>query len=774
MPNYDFRQLSSHDFEVLIRDLLQAEWKVVFQSFTAGRDQGIDLQFTHDGHRTIVQCKHFAGSGFRKLLAHVRNIEASKAAQIAPQRYVLAASVGMTPANKAALIAALSPNLRGPEDVIGRDDVNNLLGRHPEIEQAHFRLWLTSTTVLETVLHNAEVSDTEFEVRRVHSNLRKYVPNACYPRALELLDRGNIVIISGIPGIGKTTLAELLLYAHLERGYAPVLIRSNIRDAKKLLRRGVKQIFYFDDFLGQTFLGDAHGLLIHNQDIDLLDFMDVIRQSESRLVMTTREHILSNALQTSERFRHSLILEQRCILALADYSFSEKAKVLYNHIYFSDLPQEYRRRLVADDFFLSILAHRNFSPRQVEWLASYTRLKGIPSKDYRTFVTGIFDNPSEIWRHSFDRQISSASQSLLLALLSLGGNAHFAMLEPAWRTLHSTRAARYGYRSTPDAFRAALKELEGSFFKLKPYGAEFLNPSIKDFLQALVAESTDHTTDLLDSSCYFTQVNTLWSLSNTPPGHKLREYFLTRADQVAHKGESLLAKPVAVVVMRDPDGGTGHRFDVLPEGRLRVAVEMATVIDTKAMWQFCHKAAEHLRNAWRSGDTPDFDIARHALDWLEDVPAGNVSAIGKAAAAQLASALRLELLWVLRRGSAEDFYLIYDLPRENGRAAWSTGERAMLQESFREYLRDGLDENRSNCSTSKDLDDLASMLEPVADALGHNISTELDSIRETAAELQEREDRRPLKKLEKIEPPASSPEKDDVETVKRMFGTLLD
>jgi hypothetical protein len=226
--------------------------------------------------------------------------------------------------------------------------------------------------------------------------------------------------------------------------------------------------------------------------------------------------------------------------------------------------------------------------------------------------------------------------------------------------------------------------------------------------------------------------------------------------------------------MRDPEGGRGHRFDVLPEGRLRVAVEIATVIDTRAMWRFCQKAAEHLRTAWRSGDTPDFDLAMHTLDWLEDVPAENVSAIGKAPAAQLTSALRMDLLWVLRRGSAEDFYRIYDLPRGNDRTAWSIAERAMLRESFEEFVREGLDEDRSNCSTSRDMDDLVTMLESVAGELGHDVSRELESMRESAAELQERENRRPPKKLEKIEPPGTSPETDDVETVKRMFGTLLD
>jgi hypothetical protein len=43
MSNYDFRQLSPHDFEQLARDLLQARDGIVLEGFKSGRDVGIDL-----------------------------------------------------------------------------------------------------------------------------------------------------------------------------------------------------------------------------------------------------------------------------------------------------------------------------------------------------------------------------------------------------------------------------------------------------------------------------------------------------------------------------------------------------------------------------------------------------------------------------------------------------------------------------------------------------------------------------------------------------------
>jgi Ni2+-binding GTPase involved in maturation of urease and hydrogenase len=52
-----------------------------------------------------------------------------------------------------------------------------------------------------------------------------------------------VLVISGVPGIGKTTLAEILLYAHLEKGYEPVVIQTDIREGRTLFNSPRRQIF---------------------------------------------------------------------------------------------------------------------------------------------------------------------------------------------------------------------------------------------------------------------------------------------------------------------------------------------------------------------------------------------------------------------------------------------------------------------------------------------------------------------------------------------------
>src|SRR5208283_2272874 len=124
MSRYNFASLSPQDFEELVRDLLQVEWDVGIEAFKTGRDSGIDLRYVsaHDG-TTIVQCKHYVASGYRKLLSHLSNVELPKITRLCPARYVVATSEGLTPANKDEIVAAMQPFIRSTGDILGAQDL---------------------------------------------------------------------------------------------------------------------------------------------------------------------------------------------------------------------------------------------------------------------------------------------------------------------------------------------------------------------------------------------------------------------------------------------------------------------------------------------------------------------------------------------------------------------------------------------------------------------------------------------------------------------------
>ena len=252
MPNYDFLNLSPAEFEELSRDLLQKHLEVYLESFTQGKDDGIDLRHSKDKENTfIVQCKRYKDySSLKPKL----NEELEKVKKLSPSRYILTTSAGLTPANKEEIFGVFEGYIKTTEDIFGKDDLNNLLGQHGDIEKQYYKLWLSSTNVIEKILHSDVTGRSEFELEEIQRTIRLYVQNKSNSEAIHLLNKHNYAIISGIPGIGKTTLAKMLCYQYVSEGYELIVVSGDIKEAEKLLKRDVKQVFYYDDFLGTNFL----------------------------------------------------------------------------------------------------------------------------------------------------------------------------------------------------------------------------------------------------------------------------------------------------------------------------------------------------------------------------------------------------------------------------------------------------------------------------------------------------------------------------------------
>jgi hypothetical protein len=199
---YDFRTLSPLDFEQLVRDLLQAEFSVRMESFGPGRDLGIDFRFATATANTVIQAKHYLDSRKDALVRTARR-ENEKVKKLKPSRYVLATSASISEALKTRLQQAMPDTPLAKQDIIGRADLNNLLGRHPEVEKQHFKLWLASTAVLERILHSGVYNRTQAEMDVIKSVVPKFVNNESVAQSQRILDEHNVLIIAGEPGVGQ-------------------------------------------------------------------------------------------------------------------------------------------------------------------------------------------------------------------------------------------------------------------------------------------------------------------------------------------------------------------------------------------------------------------------------------------------------------------------------------------------------------------------------------------------------------------------------------------
>lgn len=599
MARYDFRSLSPQDFEELTRDLLQAEWGVALEAFKTGRDRGIDLRYSPlDGGSTIVQCKHFASSAFSNLQSCLRNSELPKVRQLRPSRYVVVTSLGLSPDDKDKVVEIMRPFILCASDVIGAADLDGLLARHSDIERANFKLWLTSTFVIERILHHAEICHTQFEVERIQKKLPVFVQNKAYPRAQQILAEQRVAIISGVPGIGKTTLAEVLLYAHLVDGYEPVVVQRDISEGRKLFRSQGKQIFYYDDFLGQIFLGDQRSYLSKNQDVALLSFMEMVRRTpHSRFVLTTREHILRQAFQASERFMQSTLVAHKCVLELGDYSFGQRARILYNHLYFSSLPQAYKDVVLDNDFFLGIIKHEHFNPRLIEWLSSLTQLHSPRPDQYKQSITDLLQSPERLWSHAFETQISDAGRNLLLTLYSFGEWADVVDLEPAFEAIHRGACDRYHRSRSVGDFRLALQELDGAFLGYRSGHATFLNPSIRYFTAGVLCRTPAIVLEMLADATRFKQVRNLWKLATERQDQPLLAALRANTSLVRIHVERLMYGE-SLRWENTLKGQRGYIVDTGEEARLDGIMELAEALHDLTFVDLARTYAAFLVSHW--------------------------------------------------------------------------------------------------------------------------------------------------------------------------------
>lgn len=552
MPKYDFRTLSPIDFEGLVRDILQEELGISLESFKTGRDLGIDFRYCSNGTQTvIIQCKHYTESGYNSLYRVLASKELDKVRKLIPTRYIVATSVGLSPPQKDKIVKLFAPHIKSPSDVLGKDDINNLLGKYPHIERKTLKLWLFSLPILEEVLHSRIRNFSRSEIDRIQEHAKLYVQNESFEEAFDILEKHNFCIIAGIPGIGKTILAEVLVLHYARAGYDVVKVSEDIVEAWEVGLADGKRVFYYDDFLGQTSFSEK---LHKNEDQRLIDFIHAVRRSSGvKLIMTTREYILKQARQQYERLDREGFDSQKCIIDLEKYTRLNRARILFNHIYFSCLPEKYRRTVLADRNFLRIIDHRNYSPRIIQMMTEHARISDVDPSQYMDHFLAYMKNPLDIWEHAFRRHLSQASRNLLVVLVSMPSEVFLKDLERAFQSYNLAYAKRYQPGIGPQEFRSALKELEGDFLIFDKESHDILvryqNPSVEDFIKEYLSTSSEEMLILAMSVVYYEQFRNLWSgLGQRSDRETLIQLFMTDAEMAVSLVRRLLSSPPCGIV----------------------------------------------------------------------------------------------------------------------------------------------------------------------------------------------------------------------------------
>lgn len=483
MSDYDFKTLNDKEFEILCADLIGEVEGTRIERFKAGRDGGVDGRFfASKDKEVILQCKHWSNTPLKQLVRALASKEKPKLDKLKPHRYLLAVSNPLSRTEKKAIHRALAPHIASESDIYGKEDLNDLLKDKSHIEQKHYKLWLHSSSVLGHIANSAILGRSAFSLEEIIRSSSRYVVTANHQAALNILAKLGVVIITGEPGVGKTTLADHLCLHYVAHDFSYLKIADDIREAESAFDPDKKQIIYFDDFLGRNYLDALRG----HEGSHITQFIRrVAANKNKRFVLTSRSTILNQGKFLIDSLEHSNVRRNEYEIKIQSLTELDKAQILYNHIWHSSLDSQYIEELYFDRRYRKIIEHKNFNPRLINFVTDVTRLDACPPADYWGYIVQSLANPSHVWENPFDAQQDDFARAIILLVVLNGHAIDESTLAEAYHRYIALRENQHLHGR--HEFQPNIRLLTGSFLNraISLHGSstiDLFNPSIGDYV----------------------------------------------------------------------------------------------------------------------------------------------------------------------------------------------------------------------------------------------------------------------------------------------------
>lgn len=529
MEKFNLNNLSSYDFELLCRDIMEKKLRLDTELFTfkAGKDGGIDICSSEISNlKVMIQAKHYIGSKFSDL-KKVMNNEKEKVQNINPKNYYLITSLKLSRDDKIEIIEIIGENfMKEISHIISYEDINRFLDdpKNIDILKKNYKLWLFSTNVFELIQSRDILFDEEMFMCEIEEESHKFVKTDFYEKILKILNKENLVIIIGNPGTGKTTLSKMLVLNYIAEGYKIKI--SSINDISKIkqslsLNKEEKQLILLDDFLGQ------HYLELDNKKIkEVYSTVKNIKKNykNTKMILNSRIIILNEAKEEENKFNDFITEEEnkRILVDTNEISYLDKAKILYNHLYFSGMGNDFFEEIKRDENYFKIIKHKNYNPRIIEYMTINNRFKE-PKKYIKEFLKNL-ENSSQIWKSQF-KKMNEEDRIFLFTLYSL---TNYGIEERILKDVVNKRLTARNKDTTLNFFEKSLKKLIDSLITVKLHDnrtlISVLNPSVNDFLKNELKNNLNECSDIIENSIYIEQILNILRFEEAKNSIEIKEY----------------------------------------------------------------------------------------------------------------------------------------------------------------------------------------------------------------------------------------------------------
>lgn len=493
----NFSVLSDIEFEELCADLLATTAGVAVRRYASGKDKGKDLIWNEDTGLGIAQCKHYIKSTFSQLLAAAK-AELPKVRENNPSQYVFMTSQSTVETQNEQLYDLFSEWMKSIEDVWSAEKINDLLHANPSVETRHLKLWLHTGLQLFWATNSSLHNRSRALAERVEEELPRFVETQAFAAANAALENENVCLIAGAPGVGKTMLSHALVAGLMSDGYMPIEISSDVEEGWAAFDASTKQVFLYDDFLGELALSER---LSKKEDRRLVSFIKQIAKSgKHKFILTTREYILKDAEQSYPLLK-DIEASRRLILEMPHYNRRDRGRILYNHLFHSSLPQEYREQF-ANDAWKKIVDHKGYNPRLIGYATS--RLAFELDGPYLEAFLNTLDNPQELWSNAYENHINAIDRTILQVMCSYGGIT-YSELEGSLKPYESQIGPITGYR-----IRRSLKTLDQTFLRTSQIIGEvhisFHSPAVREFILGVLRADRMALSTVVDNAVSIDQI----------------------------------------------------------------------------------------------------------------------------------------------------------------------------------------------------------------------------------------------------------------------------
>ena len=541
MLNFD--NISDVEFEYLCKDIMESILGTTLRRFAPGKDGGIDLIDDITTKNIIVQVKHYRSSPQSNTVNSLKK-EAEKVKKLNPNNYYICISRELSPENTKKVYEMFSEYMESESNILTITEINDFLEKEENIEilKKHYKLWLCSTGILEDMISNQLFIDCETLISEFSKKEKYFVKTKAFDEALKCLENNNIVFITGHPGVGKTITSEMLTMYFAAQGYTVryTTNSSDLSDLKRSLSRDKdkREIVFIDDCFGQIYFK-----MRENQNKELLSLIKYINLHPNKLLLlNSRVTIYKEAQARNQELIESLHEKEYkvFVLNMSQLSLLEKAKILYNHLYFKGVPVEYLNEIRKEKRYRTIIQHINYTPRLVEKICNASVRQYIVPNKYYDFIISILDNPKDTWNNEYEDRLQQVDRLLLTTLYSLTDTY---VDENILRVCFERRILGYpAIDKTINQYERSLDRLNESFISITDVQGKkrisVVNPSVNDFLKARLSEKNAESEELMQSLCHIQQMTNMLKIleyskwgRDAVKAHKVNDFIFDNEDQ---------------------------------------------------------------------------------------------------------------------------------------------------------------------------------------------------------------------------------------------------